>query len=68
MRILKALGVVIVDGEYPGSTYSAAQLRKSVTEANDVAQLLELEIRFSQQANHEGEVACPEALTQEARS
>lgn len=68
MHILKALGVVIVDGEYPGSTYSAAQLRKSVTQANDVAQLLELPIRFSQQAKSQGEAASPEALALEARS
>lgn len=68
MRILKALGVVIVDGEYPGSTYSAAQLRKSVGAANEVAELLELDIRFAQQANCEDETACPEALALEARS
>lgn len=67
MRILKALGVVIVDGECPGSTYSAAQLRKSVTQANDVAQFLELPIRFSQQAKSQGEAASPEDLAQEAR-
>lgn len=59
MRILKALGVVIVDGEYPGSTYSAAQLGKSVGAANEVAELLELGIRFAQQANCEDEAACP---------
>lgn len=67
MRILKALGVVIVDGEHPGSTYTAAQLRKSVTEANDVAQLLELPIRFAQQAKRQGEAASRETLAQEAR-
>ncbi len=67
MRILKALGVVIVDGEYPGSTYSAAQLRKSVGAANEVAELLELDIRFAQQAKRQGEAASPVALAQEAR-
>lgn len=67
MRILKALGVVIVDGEYPGSTYSAAQLRKSVGAANEVAELLELDIRFAQQAKRQGDLASREALAQEAR-
>ena len=62
MHILKALGVVIVDGECPGSSYSAAQLRKSVTQANDVVQLLELPIRFSQQAKRKSEAVSPEAL------
>ena len=57
MRVLDALGVVIVDGRHPGSTYSEMQLRKSVPEANEVAQLLKLAIRFSEKAKLQGEVA-----------
>lgn len=65
MRVLDALGVVIVNGRYPGSTYSEAQLRKSVPEANEVAQLLKLAIRFSPKAIRQGGVATPAASSVE---
>ena len=44
--ILKALGVRIVDGDMPGSSYRAAELRKGLDEANQMAELLELDLRF----------------------
>lgn len=44
--ILKALGVKIVDGDMPGSSYRAAELRKGLDEANQMAELLELDLRF----------------------
>ena len=44
--ILKALGVRIVDGDVPGSNYRAAELRKELDEANQMAELLELDLRF----------------------
>jgi hypothetical protein len=43
---LDALGVVIVEGEHPGSTYYAAELRGSVGDANAAAEKLELPFRF----------------------
>jgi len=43
---LKALGVVIVDGEHPGSTYYAAELCQPITNANAVATELGLPFRF----------------------
>lgn len=44
--ILKALGVRIIDGDVPGSTYRAAELLKGIDEANEIAELLELDFRF----------------------
>lgn len=44
--LLKTLGVVIVEGEHPGSTYYAAELRQPIDKANEVAILLELPFRF----------------------
>ncbi len=43
---LDALGVVIVEGEHPGSTYYAAELRASVEDGNAAAQELGLPFRF----------------------
>lgn len=48
--ILDALGVVIVEGEHPGSSYYAAELRLDVTEANYAAAALDLPIRFKEVA------------------
>lgn len=45
-EVADELGVVIVEGEHPGSTYFAAELRGSVAEANAVAARLELPFRF----------------------
>ncbi len=47
---LDALGVVIVEGEHPGSTYYAAELRASLEDANTAAQELELPFRFKAEA------------------
>jgi hypothetical protein len=44
--VLRALDVVIVDGEHPGSSYFAAELRCEPEEANDAAVRLRLPIRF----------------------
>ena len=43
---LEALQVVIVEGEHPGSSYYAAELRQSVDEANAQAELLGFPFRF----------------------
>jgi hypothetical protein len=44
--LLEALGVVIVEGDCPGSSYFAAELRVSVEEANCAAQAADIPIRF----------------------
>lgn len=43
---LDQLGVVIVEGEHPGSTYYAAELRIPLEDANEAAKELELPFRF----------------------
>jgi hypothetical protein len=43
---LNELGVSIVEGEYPGSTYYAAELSGTVEKANEIAQQLGLSYRF----------------------
>lgn len=43
---LDALGVVIIEGEHPGSTYYAAELRQDIDDANTVAEELGLPFRF----------------------
>jgi len=48
--ILKTIGVRIVDGDVPGSTYRAAELRKGIDAANQAAELLELDFRFESAA------------------
>jgi hypothetical protein len=45
-QMLKALGVVIVEGEHPGSSYYAAELRNDIELANETAADLELPFRF----------------------
>jgi hypothetical protein len=44
--LLDAIGVVIVDGEHPGSSYYAAELRQDIEKANAMAQDLGLPFRF----------------------
>jgi hypothetical protein len=44
--ILDAIGVKVVEGQFPGSTYFAAELIISISEANKVAEDMCLEIRF----------------------
>ena len=41
-----ALGVVIVEGDRPGSSYFAAELRNELADANAAAQRLGLPFRF----------------------
>ena len=41
-----ALGVVIIEGEHPGSTYYAAELRNDIADANATAAKLSLPFRF----------------------
>jgi len=48
-ELLDALGVVIVDGEHPGSTYYAAELRQNIGEANATAEKLGLPFRFKKE-------------------
>jgi hypothetical protein len=43
---LKALGVKIVDSEHPGSSYRAAEINKTINEANRVASELSLDFRL----------------------
>ncbi len=43
---LKTLGVEVVEGEHPGSTYYAAELRKGIDEANRAAELGDIPVRF----------------------
>ncbi len=44
--LVTAIGVAIVEGEHPGSTYFAAELRKTVVDANRAAADLRLPFRF----------------------
>jgi hypothetical protein len=44
--MLKALGIVVVEGDWPGSTYYAAELRGSIDDANATAATLEVPFRF----------------------
>jgi hypothetical protein len=43
---MDALGVQIIEGEHPGSTYYAAELRQDIDYANEVAREIGLECRF----------------------
>jgi hypothetical protein len=43
---MDALGVQIIEGEHPGSTYHAAELRQDIDYANQVARDIGLECRF----------------------
>jgi len=43
---LEELGIVIVEGCHPGSTYYAAELRNDVDNANITARKLGLKYRF----------------------
>lgn len=45
-ELLKALGVVIVEGEHPGSSYYAAELKGPIDKANATAEQLGLPFRF----------------------
>lgn len=47
--LLDALGVVIVEGEHPGSTYYAAELRQGIDEANHKAKAMGLPFRFKKE-------------------
>ena len=44
--IVDSLGVVIIEGEHPGSSYYAAELRMPIEDANETAELLGLPFRF----------------------
>ncbi len=45
-EMLDALGVVIVEGEHPGPSYYAAELRQPMADANAMAEALDLPFRF----------------------
>lgn len=44
--VLKAIGVRVIDGDCPGSTYRAAELHKAINDANQAAESLGLDCRF----------------------
>ena len=48
-ELLKQLGVVIVDGEHPGSSYVAAELRAKIGDANEAAERLGMPFRFKRE-------------------
>jgi hypothetical protein len=56
-KVLKALSVVIIEGDRPGSSYYAAELRGEIANANQTAQALGLAFRF--RAEGEGGAAEP---------
>ena len=56
-KVRKALGVVIIECEHPGSSYYAAELRGEIANANQTAQALGLAFQF--RAEGEGAVAEP---------
>ena len=60
-KVLDAIGVVIIEGEHPGSSYYAAELRNEIASANQAAQALGLAFRF--QAEGGGAAADPAART-----
>jgi hypothetical protein len=43
---LDALGVDIIEGEHPGSSYYAAELRQDIDHANQIARDMGLDFRF----------------------
>ena len=45
-KTLDALGVEIIEGKHPGSSYYAAELRQDVDYANEVAREMGWEFRF----------------------
>ena len=45
-KLLDLLGVVIVEGDHPGSTYYAAELKTDIADANALAVKYQLDIRF----------------------
>ena len=56
-KVRKALGVVIIEGDRPGSSYYAAELRGEIAHANQTSQALGLAFRF--RAEGEGAAAQP---------
>lgn len=48
-ELLDKIGVVVVEGEHPGSTYYAAELRQDIEKANATAQELGLPFRFKRE-------------------
>jgi hypothetical protein len=53
-KTLKALGVVIIEGEHPGSSYYAAEPRQPIEDANEMAAALELPFRFKAEGTANG--------------
>ena len=56
-EVRKLLGVVIIEGEHPGSSYYAAELQGDILPANEAAQALGLAFRFRIQ--DQGAAAAP---------
>jgi hypothetical protein len=51
---LDALGVVIIEGEHPGSSYYAAELRQPIDAANEMAEAMALPFRFKVEGTNHG--------------
>ena len=52
-ELLNALGIVVIEGEHPGSSYYAAELRESIQHANESVERLGLPFRFKQRGVQE---------------
>lgn len=50
IELLNLFGVVIIEGEHPGSSYFAAELRNGIDQANEGAEALGLPFRFKKEA------------------
>ena len=50
-ELLNEIGVVTVDGEHPGSSYVAAELRSNIDDANAAAERLGLPFRFKRESS-----------------
>lgn len=50
IELLNLLGVVIIEGEHPGSGYFAAELRNGIDQANEEVEALSLPFRFKKEA------------------
>lgn len=61
-ELLDAIGVVIVDGEHPGSSYYAAELSQDIEKANATAERLGLPFRFKKPDEHPVLASLPPSL------
>ena len=52
-ELLNVLGIVVIEGEHPGSSYYAAELHESIQHANESVERLGLPFRFKQRGVQE---------------